>query len=165
MSSDITLYMTAQVVPSSKLSVQACKNGSIKISEYLSCRSSWVFFHSSWQTKALLSEMYVPHPWWWWSVREIGPLVSHLTLRGDEQGWLYCMRLFQVTWGLYRNWWNKALGCATIGIPEAKNHFFALFIPACPHFSSISRAHSPHSFLSFTIVTLSVFMPAAFRSW
>lgn len=84
--------MTVQVVPSSKFSVQACK---MDRSSFLSiCPVVPVdfFFHSSWQTKALLSEMYVPHLWQSVGAQdlyprfEIGPLVSRLILHGDEQG-------------------------------------------------------------------------------
>ena len=131
----------------------------------------WFCFH---QTKALLSEMCVPHLWQSVGAQDLyprfesGPLVSHLILRGDEQGWLYCMRLFQVTWGLHRNWRNKALGCTTIEIPEAKNTFF-LYLCTYPCLSPFlfnkRSTQSQISSKSFTRVTLSVFMPAVLRPW
>lgn len=145
--------MTAQVMLSSKFSVQACKMDQSSFLSICPVVPVEFFFFSSWQTRALLSETYAPHLWRSVGAQdlhprfEIAPLVSHPILCGDEQGWLYCMRLFQVTWGLYRNQWNKALGCTTIGIPEAKNTFL-LYLCSYPCLSPfLFNKQSPQSTL------------------
>lgn len=147
MCSDLTLHKASWVVLSSSM-----QNGSIKLAECLFCCSCSFLFHSSWQSRTLPSQIYVPCVEWSAGARglyprsEIGLVGSHPMLRGNEQGWSYCVRLFQVTCELHMNWWNKILSCATVGIPEAEATFliYVLF-STCPHFSLISRAHSPHT--------------------
>lgn len=150
------------------------QNGSIRLAECLfSCSCSFIF-HLSWQSRTLPSEMYVPHVERSVGARglyprsEIGLVGSHPTLHGDEQGWSYCMRLFQVTWGLHMNWWNKVLGCTAIGIPEAEATFL-IYLCAFPYLSPLlfdkQTTLSTHSSLHISYYSNSVFMTAACRSW